>query len=68
MADLMKLSVEDVERIRESVDLTEDRIHGDGFDVTDDTLEALKEFCDLLLSGGDVNSFLSNQDMVVPES
>ena len=68
MADLLKLSVEEVERIRESVDLTVQRGKSEGFEDPSETDEAIKEFCDLLLNGGSVDNFLTGQDMVIPEN
>jgi hypothetical protein len=63
----LKLNVRDVEKIVKSLDLTEEHARSEGFDGPSDEDATLREFCDLLLRGGDVTSFLVGQDMVVPE-
>lgn len=57
---------EDIRRVLESIDLTTDRAVSEGFDGTDDGMETLSEFCKILLEGGDIDTFLSGQDMVIP--
>jgi len=62
----LKIGLIDVERIRKSIDLTRDRILDEGHANVDDGLETLADFCTLLVEGGNVDEFLSDQDMEVP--
>lgn len=65
MAELQH-TTEDIQRVLNSIDLTYDRASHEGFEGADEGMETLKEFCEMLLHGGDVSVFLSGQDMVIP--
>lgn len=63
----IRLSAADIERVRDSIDLTRERFEREGFTGEDESLDALFEFCNLLLKGGSVGSFLRGQDMEDPQ-
>lgn len=63
----LRITASDVARIRKSIDLTRDRILDEGHADGDDGLDTLDGFCHLLLDGGDVDTFLSGQDMEIPD-
>lgn len=65
MTDLQH-TAEDLQRVLESIDLTYDRSASEGYEGADDGMEMLKEFCDVLIRGRDLDTFLSGQDMVIP--
>lgn len=65
MASLMHGS-QDVQRVLDSIDKTYERFQSEGFNGTDDSMETLSEFCRTLLEGGNIDTFLSGQDMVLP--
>lgn len=57
---------QDIQRVLDSIDRTEERAQDEGFTGPDDGLETLKEFCHTLLDGSGIDTFLSGQDMVIP--
>lgn len=66
MSDL-KLMVADVQRVRESIELTRDRYEKLGGDREDPRLDTLDWFCkEYLIGGGNIDTFLAGQDMEIP--
>ena len=66
MAEITKVTTEDVEKIRASAYKTKDRYEAEGYKDNGD-MDVLIEFCDVLLGlhGDTVDGFLSAQDMEV---